>query len=106
MDIQEPYYSLIKEERKTVEIRKLSPKWIGIKVGDTIEIRNSSDSFPVVVYRIRKYRDVLSLLKEEGLENTLPLIDNINEGCRIVNSLLGEEEIKQYGVQAIHIIRI
>lgn len=107
IECSEPWYSHIKNGKKTIEGRKGTPKWIGIQVGDCIKFVCKDSSFISVVSRINVYSGKDSLrnyLTTEGLDNTLPGINTIDEGIAIYKQWSTQEEITQYGFLAIHVV--
>lgn len=107
MHVAEPYHSLIKSGRKPVEGRKMSPKWLQIKVGDIITMTcENKESFNVLVTGITKYFSDDSLkdyLIGETLERCLPGITSIEEGKNIYLQWSTKEEIDKYGMMGIQV---
>jgi len=104
MHVCEPWFSFIESGRKKVEGRKRSEKWKNIKVGDTIKMFCGEPSyrfFYVQVKNIRLYPDLKSYLICEGLENTLPGVNLLEEGEKVYLQYSTLEEIKKYGIMAI-----
>ncbi len=88
MDIQDPWFTNIKNGKKTIEGRKRSPSWINIKQGDIVLIeQKDKNSFYVIVTKVNHYLPQTDCIKQyllsEGLLNTLPGITNIDKGVEI-----------------------
>lgn len=108
--LSEPWFSLIKIGKKTVEGR-LNIDWAkDVKVGDMIQWSNSDfkfeRTFRTVVKGKRIYESFDMFLRHEGLENALPGIDAIDDGVKVYRKYYTEEMEKNIGVVAISIERI
>lgn len=103
------YYDAMKSGTKPVEGRKMSPTWIGLKVGDLVEIKcEGYGSFLVEIIKINYYppnlKDPLSAyLASEGLNNVLPGITDLDDARKIYVDCLNGDEIKEYGMMGIHV---
>ena len=100
----EPWYSFIKQGKKTVEGRKAIPRWCKIKVGDTITFTDGKDDkFSVKVTGVNKYNSIEEYLISETLQRALPGIPTIEEGLKIYYQWSKEDDIKKYGFLGIQI---
>lgn len=105
---------------KTLEGKKMSAKWIGIKPGDTITFTNPRFSFSTLVTKINYYPPNSSLndpltqfLIMEGINNALPGITTLTEARNIYlgyfnSSNLDEaqKEVNGIGMMAIHLQKL
>ncbi|CAH6419691.1 Hypothetical protein HVR_LOCUS767 [uncultured virus] len=125
MEISEPYHSLIKSGVKSVEGRKITPKWRKIRCGDTITITcdqksrlesspvglhtcNDRESFKVRVTGVSMYLPSVgdpleTYLKKETLDRALPGVSSIEEGKRIYLQWSHIEEIQAIGMMGIQV---
>ncbi len=101
--VQEPWFTHIKEGRKTVEGRLDKGDFSKMKVGETIEWRNKGDKFRVKIIGINKYETFREYLETEGLENCLPNVDMVEDGIAVYRKFYSDEKEKQYGVLAIKV---
>ena len=106
IDIQEPWFSLIRDGKKKVEGRKGSPKWNNLKAGDTVSFVNNNESFLAKIIGINKYSSLEEFLTTETLSRVLPHIRTIEHGKKIYMSPpinWTQEEIDEYGILAIEV---
>lgn len=97
LNVEEPWRSFIFTGQKTIEVRKNTPKWESVKVGDQMII----DNMIFIVTRVGNYPSIKEYLEAEGLEKTLPGIKTINSGIDIYESFYKNRtvcafEIKKY----------
>lgn len=101
--LRQPYLSLIKSGRKTVEGRIASGMFKSVAVGSKIRFFNQGDQVICTVTGVATYASFEEMLKKEGVERCLPG-STIEAGIRIYNSLPGySERAKQHGVVAIRL---
>jgi ASC-1-like (ASCH) protein len=111
MEIANPYFRQIYDGRKTIEGRKMSPTWKHLKEGDNLKIWCKTDPlvFEVQITKIVKYyshkdNDVLNdYLINEGIQNIVPDVTTLDQAREIYLNLWSKEEIKEYGIMAIHL---
>ena len=109
--VSDPWYTFIKEGKKTVEGRIVRPNgpWAKLKVGDTVTFyldpeHPEDDKIRVEITHIKHYKDFEEYLDKESLEKTLPGVKNNEEGLEIYKSFFKDpEEIKKHGVTAFGI---
>lgn len=106
IEVQEPWFSLLRSGIKKVEGKKGSPKWAYLQVGDWVRFVNNNESFIAKIVKINKYFSLEDFLTIETLERVLPGIKSIEEGKRIymaapINWTV--EEISKYRIMAIEI---
>lgn len=105
MTLSEPWFSLIKNNIKTIEGRIYDEKRKQINVGDTIKFYNKdkSDYLTKLISRIIIYYPCVDntfdkALREAKLKNILPGITTYKKGVEVYESIPGyKEKIKKYG---------
>lgn len=108
-NIQEPYYSLILEGKKTVEGRLNKQKFKDMKIGDVITIYKDDDikqNFKVKITEKNEYKSFKDMLEVEGLQKVLPDVESIKAGVEIYYAFPGFKENEVNGVLAIRIQKI
>ena len=108
MECCEPYFTLLKENKKTVEGRRCYKNWALINPGDIIMFTNNGeDHFFASVTKINKYTStkktngktaLQNYLEEETLEKTLPGVKTIEEGMKIYLQFSSEKDIEKCGI--------
>src|SRR3989304_1571991 len=89
-----PLYQYIVDGIKTVEGRKNTNQ--NIKIGDTLLLDNRKKGVLVCsVTYVHKYPDVRSYLEGEGLDKTVPCINNIDDGVKIYEQFVPKDEINK-----------
>lgn len=106
--VQQPFFDQIKNGTKTIEGRIYKDKFASIVSGDVIKIydasNNNNDYFiTAYVKDVRRYMSFYHYLFYEGLERTLPSINNINHGCDMYYQYYTHEQERMYGVVAIEL---
>lgn len=87
----------------------MSPTWRHLKEGDILTIRCKTDPlvFEVQITKINRYYsdgdNLTDYLVEEGLQNIVPDVTTLEDARQIYLGLWSEEEIKEYGIMAIHL---
>lgn len=115
--IQHRWFYLIQSGKKTVEGKKRSLKWTGIRAHDEIifecaDCNKSAHQNDVpcrkrLVAQVLEVRDYITLrgyLEYEGLRQTLPGVTATEEGIQIYESSpisWTREEVSKYGIMAI-----
>lgn len=104
--VSQPWYSLIKNGKKTVEGRLNKGTFSQINEGDNIEFFNNelNDSFVAKVNKITKHNSFYDMIQTNGLDKVLPGIENAEKGVMVYRQYYPEELEKQFGVLAIHIL--
>ncbi len=101
---QEPWFSAIKYGRKTVEGRKLSPKYANLKPGQTVRFYCGSDSFNVQIIKVVKYQTLEQYLQTEGFSNVLPGVVCLEDALKVYLQYNSKEALeKAGGFLAIHL---
>jgi ASC-1-like (ASCH) protein len=100
INVQEPYFSFIKEEKKTVEGRLNKGKFSDIKVGDICVINNKIE---VEVIGKRHYKTFQEMISVEGIKKVIPNVDSIEEAVAVYYKFYTKEKEIEHGVIAIEI---
>lgn len=99
--LSEPWFTEIKEGRKTIEGRKNKGRFASMKVGEIIKFYNEDESFCCMIKNIKMYDSFREMLECEGLSKCLPIVNNINDGVNVYYQYYTEEDEKMYGVLGI-----
>ena len=97
---QEPWFSYLREGKKTVEGRLNDQECDSIRKGDEIELYNDKQRFRLTVTKVKKFATLTEYLETVGLKAALPGIKTIDEGRKIYLQFYTEEQIEQYGMLA------
>jgi len=103
INVQEPWFSLIKNKKKKIEGRLNKGLFATLKKGDNITFVNNNDRFDAKIKKIKKYNTFEEYLSQEGLKRTLPGINTIKEGCDVYYKYYNKEQELQYKILAIYI---
>lgn len=107
MDVLQPYWDEIRSGRKRVEGRMMTDKWLQLRIGDTLHIRNGSTFFLADIVGINYYppyssEDVLgTFLQHETLQRVLPGINSIQEGKEVYYNFWNPRIIQSTGMMGI-----
>ncbi|KAK1265974.1 hypothetical protein QJS04_geneDACA015551 [Acorus gramineus] len=96
--VQEPYFSLLKDQRKTIEGRCAVGDYNRIAAGSVLLVNKC---MLLEVQHVKKYDSFFEMLEVENLNNVLPGIESIDEGVQIYRKFYMEEKEKSNGVLAI-----
>lgn len=105
MKLSEPYYTLVKSNKKTVEIRVYDEKRKQLKIGDKIMFSKTDGSgeFTKKIKKLQISQDFESALRRSTLKKTLPNICKIRDAVDIYHSFPNyKEEAKKFGVLSIY----
>ena len=100
---QEPWFSLLRSGKKTVEGRKNSPKYQHIKAGDYIKFHVGQESFLAVVTEVRRFASLEEYLRGVTVEKALPGIASFEDAVRIYLQWNTRQEIEKDGFLGIFI---
>ncbi len=105
--IQEPWFTLCKLRKKTIEGVINSEKFKNIKPNDNLIIFNhdKSDRFQIMITDVCYYTNFKEYLLQEGLKKTLPNVNSIEDGINIYKQYYNEQELK-LDIIAIHFILV
>jgi ASC-1-like (ASCH) protein len=101
----EPWYTHIKEGRKTIEGRPKRNTFAEMQVGQTVKFFNKqlNESFCAKIIEINEYKTFFDMIKSNGQENVLPGIRNIDEGVSVYMQYYNKEIESQFGVVGIKV---
>lgn len=102
----------IRDGRKTIEGRLARGKFLDIKIGDTISVREDfyvdgvianvkEDALRVKVVAIEKFDDFRSMLKAIGFKKAIPDAMTLDEACIEYIRFYSEASQKEHGVLGI-----
>ena len=103
ISVKNPWFSFIKEGKKNVEGRLKKGKFLNLKKGEKILITNNDEEIEFEIIDIFEYRTFREMLEQEGLNNVLPGINDINDGVSIYRQFYSEKDEIEKGVLAIKI---
>ena len=101
-NVQEPWFTEIKNGNKKVEGRLNKGKFKDLKINDIIIWNNE---FKTKIIRLTHYNNFYFYLINEGLRNTLPSknIRSIESGLQVYHKFYTHDMEKEFGVLAIEI---
>ena len=102
----EPYFTYVREGKKTIEGRLVKGLYAEVQAGDYIEIHNrnnDSDYFFVEVVGVEKYPSFLSLLMQVDYKKVLPNVGSLEEGVNIYRQFYPKEKERDCGVVALEV---
>ena len=100
LHLQEPYFSLIKEGKKTIEVRLNKPKFHNLKKGDQITFNGN---LTLQVTKADAYPSFKRLFEKENLESILPNTNTLEDALSVYYGFYSKEDEKAFGVIAIHL---
>ena len=106
MKLSEPYYSLVKTNKKTVEIRVFDEKRQKLKIKDTIIFtkQDGSGKFKKKIINLVISKNFETSIRSATLKKCMPNIKKIKEAVNIYHSFPNyKENAKKYGVVAIYL---
>lgn len=103
LNVQEPYFSLIQNELKTVEGRLGKEKYLNLEKGNKVIFNEILEK---EIEKIVKYSSFREMLIFEGLKNVLPNVETLEEGERIYYNFYSQEDEQKYGVVAICLTKL
>lgn len=104
MNVQDPWFTFIKDGKKTVEGRLNKGKFAELKINDIVTWINGNRECKTKIRHINKYNSFKEMLEKEGLDKVLPSIESINDGVQVYRKFYTEEDEKTYGVLAIRLL--
>lgn len=106
-NLMDQYFDLIQKNLKIKEGRIFKSKFKDIKVNDIISFCNNGNTIDCIITEINQYSSFYNMLLNEGIENFLPGIFNINEGVDTYYSIPNyKNEEALYGVVAFSFTKI
>lgn len=105
--LSEPWFSLMAVGCKTVEGRLNSGDWSSMEDGTLIDWFNDDfglqREFRTVILSKSIYKCFTSYLYTEGLNKTLPTIENLEDGLKIYYSFYKQKEEEKHGIVALEL---
>ena len=98
ISVQEPYFSHILDGKKTIEGRLNKGKFLDIKAGDTLMINNQVE---YIVEDKKQYSSFKEMLVNEGIENVVPEVKDIDEAVDVYYKFYTKEDEDKFGVVGI-----
>lgn len=103
LNVQEPYFSLIKSGQKTVEGRLGKDKYFTFKQGDKVIFNNNLEVEIKAIVRYKTFREMLIF---EGLKNVLPGVLTLEEAVKVYYQFYSPQDEQKYGVAAICLVNL
>jgi ASC-1-like (ASCH) protein len=100
INVQEPYFSLIANGKKTVEGRLAKDKFKSLNKGDIITI---NDQLNKKVDYVNIYNSFEDMLIMEGVLNTIPDAKILEDAVNVYYKFFTKEDENQFKVAAIKI---
>ena len=85
IQVDDPWFTHLVEGRKTVEGRRALPKGSDLSPGKKIRFKCSHREAIFEIKRVTLYNSLEQYLISEGLRNTLPGVETLEEGLKIYN---------------------
>jgi len=101
--VRQPWFGYIKNGQKKIEGRPNRGIFSKLVSGDIIVWHNSDNICRTKIISIRKYNSFKKMIQEEGLNNILPNINNIEAGVNIYRKFYSEKDENKFGVLAIEL---
>lgn len=101
-EVQREHFDNIKNRSKTIEGRKNTPTWQGIRVNDIVRVRCNNEEVLVKVTDIKLYSSLYDYLYHEDINAVMPR-RSIVEIYDAYLAFWDREEIDHYGIRAFHI---
>jgi len=103
--VSEPWYTHIKEGRKTVEGRPKKGTFAQMKVNQIVKFfnRKLNENFCAKIIEISEHKTFEEMIRSNGLENVLPGIRNIDEGIAVYMQYYDKVIESQFGVVGIKV---
>ncbi|KAL0387986.1 UNVERIFIED_CONTAM: hypothetical protein Sradi_2680400, partial [Sesamum radiatum] len=98
LDVQEPFFSQLRDGLKTIEGRCAVGKYKRFQSGHLLLFNKS---LTAQVQDVRQYASFHEMLEAEGLSKVLPGVTSIEAGVQIYRRFYSEEEERSNGVLAV-----
>lgn len=86
-------YDYIRRGIKTVEGRKISPKYQNYKKDDTLIINDEKGLLICKILYVNQYKNVREYLEKEGLDKTVPCVKTVDEAINIYRNFISNKEL-------------
>ncbi|KAL3685998.1 hypothetical protein R1sor_004020 [Riccia sorocarpa] len=97
---QEPFFSQLKDGKKTVEGRCAGGYYSKLQVGDGLLFNGV---LFLQVKDVKKYNTFRKMMETEGLDNVLPGVSSVIEGVQVYRNFYSEAKERESGVLGIHV---
>jgi len=103
INLNQPWFDLVRNGKKSVEVRLNKGSVLQFKAGDTLKCYDMdySQSFCVEILAIKQYPSLNELLAENGLEKVLPGVTTISVAEYIYRRYFRQCTEERYGLVAI-----
>ena len=107
--VSEPWFTLIKDGKKTSEGRLAKGDFAKMKEGDIVIWKNGNKKVKTEITKIVHYKSLYSMIKEERLKNVLPdskirtIEQGVTEVYRAPPVNYTEDKEEKFGVIAIRL---
>ncbi|XP_024391869.1 uncharacterized protein [Physcomitrium patens] len=102
LDVQEPWSSVLKDGRKSVEGRCATDAYRSLSPGCLMLV---NESFLLQIKEVHRYPTFQIMIETEGLLKVLPGVESISEGVQIYRKFYSCSKEQTYGVLGIHVVR-
>lgn len=98
IEVEDPWFSYLVSGVKSVEGRKKSPKWVGLKAGQEVMLRckQTGERRRCIITYIHEYENLPEYLVNEGVGRCLPGVNNLKDAVDIYRQWSTDEELSQY----------
>ena len=106
MKLSEPYYTLVKQKKKIIEIRINDEKRKLLKIGDNIKFTktNGNNHFILKIKDLKTSHNFENAIKKATLKKCMPNIKTIKEAVEIYRSFpYYKDKEKYYGIILIYL---
>ena len=103
INVQNPWFTLIKQGRKTIEGRLNKGQFSRLEVGNIVMWENAGQTVKTKLIRIEKYQSFSDMLVNEGLRHAVPGKETLKDGVDVYRGFYSEEKEIEYGVLAIEV---
>ena len=100
INVQEPYFSFLKNGQKTIEGRLGKKKWLQLKKDENLIVNKS---LKLKIISITKYKSFEEMLIFEGIKNAIPDKKNLKDAVNVYRKFYSIEDEKKYGVVAVKV---
>jgi ASC-1-like (ASCH) protein len=103
INVQNPWFTLIKQGRKTIEGRLNKGQFSRLEVGQIVMWENAGQTVKTKLVRIEKYQSFSDMLVNEGLRHTVPGKETLKDGVDVYRGFYSEAKEAEHGVLAIEV---
>lgn len=104
MHVQEPWFSHIKEGRKSIEGRLNKGRFAALKKNQIVIWQNGDKKVKTKIVDIFNYKTFRQMIEQEGLKHSLPGIDTVDNGVdNVYMKFYTPEKESEFGVLAIKV---